>query len=80
MIPVLYTPEEVAEKLKVTRRTVYQWLLDGKLPGLRAGDKWRVAEDELMAFLGAPRTASKKPRNRSGRARQVHELRSETSD
>jgi excisionase family DNA binding protein len=50
-LPVLYTPEEVAEKLKVTRRSVYEWLLRGRLRGLRAGDTWRIAEQDLMAFL-----------------------------
>jgi len=50
-VPVLYTPEEVAEKLKVTRRSVYEWLLKGRLRGLRAGDTWRIAEQDLMTFL-----------------------------
>ena len=65
-IPVLYTPEEVAEKLKTTRRTVYRWLLKGKLRGLRAGDTWRIAEQDLMGFLEsrkapAPRVGPKHP-------------------
>ncbi|HEX4133310.1 MAG TPA: helix-turn-helix domain-containing protein [Bryobacteraceae bacterium] len=51
MIDDLYTPEEVATKLKVERRSVYRWLLSGKLRGLRAGDTWRIAEQDLMAFL-----------------------------
>lgn len=50
-VPILYTPEEVAKNLKVTRRSVYEWLLKGKLRGLRAGDTWRIAERDLMAFL-----------------------------
>jgi excisionase family DNA binding protein len=51
MIGDLYTPEEVATKLKVERRSVYRWLLSGKLRGLRAGDTWRIAEQDLIAFL-----------------------------
>ena len=31
------TPEEVADQLRVSRRTVYGWLKLGKLRGLRAG-------------------------------------------
>lgn len=50
-VPVLYTPEQVAEKLQVTRRAVYAWLTSGKLRGLRAGDTWRITEQDLMAFL-----------------------------
>lgn len=65
-VPNLYTPEEVAEKLKVTRRSVYEWLLKGKLRGLRAGDNWRIAETDLMAFLeshmaAVPRIGPKHP-------------------
>jgi len=65
-IPILYTPEELAEKLKVTRRSIYEWLLKGKLRGLRAGDTWRIAEQDLMAFLEsrkvrAPRVGPRHP-------------------
>jgi excisionase family DNA binding protein len=65
-VPILYTPEEVAEKVKVTRRSVYEWLLKGKLRGLRAGDNWRIAETDLMAFLeshmaAVPRIGPKHP-------------------
>lgn len=71
MIPTLYTPEEVAEKLKVTRRSVYAWLGVGKLRGLRAGDQWRVTEDQIMAFLQrcqVPKT-KRGPHKRKGRKR-----------
>jgi excisionase family DNA binding protein len=49
--PVLYTPEEVADRLKVTRRSVYEWIKRGRLKGLRAGQYWRVSESDLLAFL-----------------------------
>jgi len=67
MIPDLLTPEEVAEKLKVTRRTVYQWLLTGQLHGLKAGDKWRVTESDLMAFLQreSPAKSTSAPKKRT---------------
>jgi len=55
LLPKLYTPEEVAEYCKVTRRQVYQWLLKGKLSGLKAGDGWRITEGELLRFLGMPK-------------------------
>jgi excisionase family DNA binding protein len=50
-LPTLYTPEEVAEKLRVSRRAVYQWLNSGKLNGLKAGQYWRVTEEDLNQFL-----------------------------
>ncbi|MBV8902395.1 MAG: helix-turn-helix domain-containing protein [Acidobacteriia bacterium] len=50
-MPTLYTPEEVAEKLRVSRRAVYQWLNSGKLNGLKAGQYWRVTEEDLTQYL-----------------------------
>jgi excisionase family DNA binding protein len=50
-LPALYTPEEAAAKLKVSRRAVYQWLADGRLTGLRAGQHWRIPEEELIRFM-----------------------------
>ena len=57
----LFTPEEVAAELKVSRRSVYEWLRTGKLHGLRAGGLWRIKQEDLDSFL-----ASK------GRDRTVH--------
>ncbi len=50
-LPALYTPEEAAAKLKVTRRAVYKWLMAGRLNGLRVGQHWRITEDELINFM-----------------------------
>lgn len=52
----LYTPQEVAEKLKVPRKTVYAWLQQGKLKGVKAGDLWRVTQSALDKFLESPDT------------------------
>jgi excisionase family DNA binding protein len=49
--PALLTPEEVAARLRVTRRTVYAWLKVGRLRGLRAGKGWRIRPADLEAFL-----------------------------
>ena len=51
----LYTPQEIAEKLKVPRKTVYVWLQQGKLKGVKAGDLWRVPRSALDEFLEMPR-------------------------
>lgn len=47
----LYTPEEVAELLKVSRETVYNWLRSGKLQGIKIGHFWRISESELERLL-----------------------------
>lgn len=49
----LLTPEQVAERLQVVERTVYRWLNEGRLEGVKLGRLWRVREDDLEAFLQA---------------------------
>jgi excisionase family DNA binding protein len=51
----LYTPDEVADALRVTRRSVYEWLKTGRLRGLRAGNRWRIREEDVHAFTRADR-------------------------
>ena len=46
-----YTLVEVAEILKVTRRTVYNYVKDGKIPATKVGHQWRVTEQALKEFL-----------------------------
>ncbi len=50
-LPSLYTPEEVARKVKVERQTVYHWLTSGLLRGLRVGSTWRITEEDLLHFM-----------------------------
>lgn len=48
----IYTPEQVAKKLSVTKTTVLRWLRSGELKGVRLGHKtWRIREEQLDAFL-----------------------------
>lgn len=50
----LLTPEEVAARLKIARRTVYQWLREGRLKGVKMGNLWRVPEDALEKVFKRP--------------------------
>ena len=47
----LLTPEEVAEKLKMTPQTVRAYLRQGKIRGLQVGGKWRMTEAAFEAFV-----------------------------
>jgi len=49
----LYTPEEVAELLRVSPRTVQRWLAQGKLQGVKVGRLWRIPKASLDRFLEA---------------------------
>ena len=47
-----YTADEIAEKLRVTRRTVYSYIKAGKLKGqkLEGGRKWLITPADFDAF------------------------------
>ena len=47
-----YTIDEVADHLKVTRKTVYDWMRTGELPYVQVGSRRRITGSALKAFLG----------------------------
>jgi excisionase family DNA binding protein len=47
----LLSPEQVAERLQISRWTVMDYLRAGKLKGHKVGRLWRVKESDLDAFL-----------------------------
>lgn len=50
MADEVYTPEEVAEHLKVSRRAVLDLLRSGELAGIKVGKAWRISADDLAEF------------------------------
>jgi excisionase family DNA binding protein len=77
-----YTPEEVAQELRVTRRTVYEWLTTGRLRGLRAGSRWRIRPEDVEQFLqpaappsGESRTPEKQEIDLEERAARIRAAR-----
>ena len=47
----VYTLDEVADILKVTKRTLYSYVKEGKLTAVKMGKYWRVSEENLQAFI-----------------------------
>jgi excisionase family DNA binding protein len=47
----IYTPEEVAEKLKLNVNTVWRYIKDGKLQAAKFGNRYRISEDQLREFF-----------------------------
>lgn len=47
----VYTLAEVTEILKVTRRTIYNYIKAGQLKAVKIGREWRVTQKALDAFL-----------------------------
>ena len=47
-----YTPQEIAEKLKVDIRTIYRWVRENRIKAVKIGHFWRISESELNRILG----------------------------
>ena len=47
----LMTIDDLADYLKVTRRTIYDWLKHNKIPALKLVGQWRFKKDKIDAWL-----------------------------
>ena len=56
---VLYTPEEVAQKLKLSKYTIYEMIKRGEIQAHRIGRSLRVTDSQLDTYL----SQSRKPDN-----------------
>jgi excisionase family DNA binding protein len=48
----LYTITEVAKTLRLTNRTVWNYVKAGKLKAKKVGGKWIISEEDLKKFIG----------------------------
>lgn len=48
---ILYTVEEITELLKVTQRTLYNYIKSGSLKAIKIGKYWRVKHTDLLDFI-----------------------------
>ena len=55
----VYTLDEVADIMKVTKRTLYNYVKEGKLPAVKMGKYWRVSQESLQAFMSTQFPARK---------------------
>ncbi|MBP1934867.1 helix-turn-helix domain-containing protein [Ammoniphilus resinae] len=46
----LFSPEEAADTLGVSPKTIREWLRKGNLPGVKTGRLWRIREEDLQSF------------------------------
>ena len=53
----LYTLQEVADYLKVSRQTIYNYVTAKKLRASKIGKEYRVTESDLQDFLKKGRNA-----------------------
>lgn len=47
----VYTLDEVSTILKVSKRTLYNYIKEGKLPAVKMGKYWRVSQECLQTFI-----------------------------
>lgn len=51
--PRFLTVLEVAERMRVSKMTVYRLIRAGKIPAVRVGKSFRVREEDLETYLNA---------------------------
>lgn len=54
------SPAEIAEELRVTRKTVYRYIGDGKLPAYRLQRVYRVKREDFDQFLEERRSSARR--------------------
>ena len=54
----LYTAQEVADRLKVKKTTVYELIKRGELESSKIGKQLRISEEQLDRYLNGPASAS----------------------
>ncbi len=47
----ILTIREVADYLKVTERTLYRLVQEGKLPAFKVGNSWRFRREDLERWI-----------------------------
>ena len=50
-VPKVYTVDEAAKALRVSRNTVLRYLYAEQLKGAKIGKSWRISEQALLEFL-----------------------------
>ena len=46
-----YTVSEVAAKLKINKNSIYDYIRMGKMPASKLGNRYRVSDEQLKAFM-----------------------------
>ena len=49
--PIIYRPDDIADMLKISTRTVYTYIRSGKLHAVKIGQYWYITQENLESFL-----------------------------
>ena len=55
--------EELADYLRLQKQTIYNWLSQGKMSGIKVGGVWRFDRKEVDSWLKSRRRISKPGEN-----------------
>ncbi|MFH1128412.1 MAG: helix-turn-helix domain-containing protein [Candidatus Omnitrophota bacterium] len=58
-MPKLIDVDELADYLRLKKQTIYNWLHQGKISGIKMGGVWRFDQREVDAWLRSRRRISK---------------------
>lgn len=50
-IPLMLTREEAAKRFRVGKKTISNWICDGKLKAVKIGRRYLIPESELLRLL-----------------------------
>lgn len=54
-MPKLMDVDELADYLRLKKQTIYNWLYQGKISGIKVGGVWRFERREIDAWLKSKR-------------------------
>jgi excisionase family DNA binding protein len=58
-MPRLIDVDELADYLRLKKQTIYNWLHQGKISGIKVGGVWRFDQKEIDAWLNSRRRTNK---------------------
>jgi len=58
-MPRLIDVDELADYLRLKKQTIYNWLHQGKISGMKVGGVWRFDQKEIDAWLNSRRRTNK---------------------
>lgn len=47
----LYTPEQIAEMLSLTKITIYRYIKEKKIKSIKIGNQYRIKESDYNDFI-----------------------------
>ncbi len=57
----ILTIREVADYLKITERTLYRLVQEGKLPAFKVGNSWRFRREDLERWISDQQSRGTEP-------------------